>query len=69
MAALAALVIFMAVSAGTGLNESDPQAFLIGVVVCAGLTVCFLLTSFLCILTAQITLKRLNKLDIREACD
>ena len=69
VAALAALVIFMGVSAGIGLNESDPQSFLMGVVVCAGATVVFLITAIACLLTATLTLNKLKKLDMREARD
>ena len=69
VAAVAALIIFMIVAAGMGLKESDPQAFLIGVVITAGLALAFLIASFAALLIARITLTKLNKLDTREAQD
>ena len=62
VAAIAALVIFVAVSGGIAMNESNPAAMLLGIiilVIVAVLTVAGKLTT---LLIANITVKKLKKL-------
>lgn len=66
---LIALIVYVAISAGIGFSESDPQSFLIGVIVCAGATVLFLVATLAFILTVKIILSKLNKYEMKEARD
>ena len=67
IAALAALVIFLA--ATSGIKESDPQTFYLGVVVTASLALAFIIATVATLVIAKITTVRLNKLDDREAAE
>ena len=66
-AALVALIVFVAISAGIDLSENAPQSFLIGVIVCAGTTVLFLISTSVLILTVKIFLSKLRKLNMKES--
>ena len=67
IAALAALVIFLA--AASGLKASDESAFYLGVVITAGSALALLIATFITLLIAKITTIKLNKLDDREAAE
>ena len=66
---IAALVIFMAVAASSDLKSADPTAFLTGIVVPASVALAGVLAAFTSLITAKITLNKLNKLDTREVKD
>ena len=67
MAAVAALVVFTCFGTTSGMREDNPQGFLIGIVITAGLSAGFVIASFTALIIAKITLNKLNKLDTREA--
>lgn len=60
---VAALIVFAAVAAGTGLKESDPAGMLIGVLVPGFLALAGIAAALIVLLISAITVSKLKKLD------
>ena len=64
--AVGALFLFMAISAGIGLKDSNINGYMLGIVITASLALAGVVAALISMLIAVITLKIFKKLDIPE---
>ena len=65
--AVIALAVFSAAGSASGMRENNFNMFILGVVITAGVALVLAIAPIICLLIAKINLKKLEKLDLKEA--